>query len=70
MFIYGFMKKSKIFWTDILNGLSAKDMQSLSVSALLGKMALGADDSMKSKLSQLAEKAAELGIDSTGKKSN
>lgn len=44
-------------------GLSAKDLQSLSVSAFLGKMMMGADGETRQKLQSLVDKAKELGVD-------
>lgn len=45
-----------------LKGLSARDLQSLSLSGLLTKLMLGADDSVKAKLQTLMDRAQELGV--------
>lgn len=52
---------------DILKNpsLDAPTLQSLSISALLGKLILGADDDTKSKLTSLLNKARDLGISET-----
>ena len=46
--------------------LSPGDIQSLSISGVLGKLMTSADGDMKGKLAALAEKAKELGIDQIG----
>lgn len=50
---------------DILSNpsMSTDDIQKLSVSALIGKLATNADSGQKRKLKELAKKAQELGLD-------
>jgi uncharacterized membrane protein YqiK len=50
---------------DILSrpALGSQDVQNLTVSALLAKLATGADEEQKKKLGALAAKARELGLD-------
>lgn len=48
--------------------LSTEGVQRLTLSALLGKLALGAGPDEQEKIKQLAEKAKELGIDELTKK--
>lgn len=47
----------------MLQGVSPKDLQSLSVAGLLGKLMIGADGVTKNKLQRLLDTAQELGVD-------
>ena len=53
-----------------LQGMSTTDLQRLSVSGLLAKLMVGADDGTKKKLKALMDHAQELGVDQLGSGSN
>ena len=49
---------------DTIQGMSTADVQRLSVSGLLGRLMIGADEGTRGKLQSLIDRAQELGVDS------